>query len=200
VKKKSYLFYTIILLGFYSCGSFKEIIQPSASPNTAKSFIELKDGQIISGTTIQYPGPAQLDFSKFDPFKKQAGGEDWVGIDGKQYKISEVYGAQDKGMFRAFTHDKIITRLRKGKLNLYWYETDAVVGSNTGFFKDPHYVYEASRGDFKQINGSLDIFYEAISANTAAAALCKELFPYLSFNGNKIQEEKLLQVVDLYNK
>ncbi len=200
MKKQSFLFYTIVILGFYSCGSIKEIMQPSASPNTAKSFIELKDGQIISGNTIQYPGPAQLDFSKFDPFKKQTSGEDWVGIDGRQYNINDVYGVQDKGLFRAFTHDKIITRLRKGKLNLYWYETDAISGPNSGLFKDPHYVYEVSRSEFKQINGSLDIFYETISANTAAAALCKELFPYLSFNGSKIQEEKLLRVVDLYNK
>jgi hypothetical protein len=124
-----------MLLGFILCGSIKEIMQPSAQSNTGTSFIELKNGQIITGNTIQFPGPAQLDFSKFDPFKKQVGGEDWVGIDGKQYNISEVYGAQDKGLFRAFTHDKIITRLRKGKLNLYWYETDAVVGSNTGFLK-----------------------------------------------------------------
>lgn len=178
-----------------------EMANEPASPKAAGiSFIELKDGTIVNGKTITYPQPEQIDFSKIDFFKRQVRNDDWIGIDERKVPVETIYGFQDNGVFRALHLNRVLLRLEKGKLNLYSFKRDQENLSGSNMFKETVYVYEKIKGNFKAIDDRLDLFYESIADNTAAANLCKELFPYLSIPKMESSGEKLKRVVTLYNQ
>lgn len=190
----------VAALQFVSCTTLLEMAEPKEPKPTGSSFIELKDGKVISGTTISYPQPPQIDFSKIDFFKRQVRDDDWIGIDEQKIPVASIYGYQDKGVYRALYKDRVLERLEKGRLNLYSFERDVQSLGGQNLYKETVYVYEKERGQFKAIDDRLDLFYEAIADNINAANLCKELFPYLSFSNMSSSGEKLRKVVGVYNQ
>jgi len=201
---KQQLSLLLIISSLVSCSEMKELglgnNNTAASQKTGTSFIELKDGTVITGKEIIYPKPGNIDFSKFDPFKKQTPPDDSIGIGNRKFAKESIYGYQDKGVFKAFHKTILLTRLRKGKLNLYSYETDAPTVSSSGILKETHVVFEKERGKFIPIYNSLEYFYETVSVNAAAGSLTKELFPYLTISPSEMSKDKLLRIVDVYNQ
>lgn len=200
VKNSSFLWTAFFILHMSSCTTLLEMADQKPASASGTSFIVLKDGKVLNGKTISYPQPPQNDFSKIDFFKRQVRDDDWIAIDEQKISIASIYGYQDNGVFRALYKDRVLERLAKGKINLYSFERDAESLSGMPLFKETVYVYEKEKGLFKAIDDRLDLFYEAIADNTAAAALCKELFPYLSFSKMASSGEKLKRVVERYNQ
>jgi hypothetical protein len=193
-----YFFYTgLVCCYLTSCFGLKEwpVNKPETAIVNGSSFIELKDGSIINGSRIVYPAAPSIDFSKFDPFKKQTVDENWIGIDSRKIPKDSIYGYQDQGKFTALHLSIALSRLAKGKINLYSFER-IPEGSS---FNTTYYVFEKEREQFKKIDGSLEQFYELISDKDAAAKLCKELFPYLQMSSMPSAGDKLKKIVDLYN-
>jgi hypothetical protein len=174
--------------------------EPAKKPAGGPSFIELKDGSIIKGNEIRLTQPANLDFSRFDPLKRQTADPDWVSIDDRKIPEDSIYGYQDKGVFTAVYKHYHMKRLRKGRISIYSFETKGDNMAGSGMFTEVHMVFEKERGRFTQIHDRLETFYEAIKDHAAAAALCRELFPHLSMSQLPTAREKLLQVADVYNQ
>jgi hypothetical protein len=84
-------------------------------------------------------------------------------------------------------------------MNLYFYETDASSYGN-GMLMQPNFVYEKLRGNFSVIHTNMESFYNDIEDNPAAASLCKTLFPYLKLGNPNMAKDKILQIVDSYNR
>jgi hypothetical protein len=190
----------VAILQFVSCTTLLEMAEPKEAKPTGSSFIELKDGKVISGKTIGYPPPPQFDLSEIDFFKRKVRDDDWIAIDEQKIPVASIYGYQDKGLYRALYKDRVLERLEKGRLNLYSFERDVQGLGGQNLYKETVYVYEKERGQFKAIDDRLDLFYEAITDNANAANLCKELFPYLSFSKMSSSGEKLRRVVGVYNQ
>jgi hypothetical protein len=189
-----------VMLVLNGCTSLLELDKESAPQKSAAGFIEKKDGTIIKGTSVTFPEPEKIDFSTIDFLKRRTRDDDWIAVDGQKIPLKDIYGFQENNVFRAVHENYLLTRLEKGKLNLYSFERDKPGLSGSNMFKETAYVYEKVRGRFVLIDERLDLFYAAIEDNKEATALCKELFPYLRMPQMKSSEEKLKQVVALYNK
>lgn len=190
----------MLCISMFSCTTLLEMTEKEEPKPSGSSFIELKDGKIINGKTISYPQPEQMDFSKIDFLKRQVRDDDWIGIDEQKIPVTSIYGYQDKGAYRALYKNRVLERLEKGRINLYSFERDVQSLGGQNLYKETVYVFEKERGQFKAIEDRLDLFYESITENTAAANLCKELFPYLSFSKMASSGEKLKRVVAVYNQ
>lgn len=183
-----------------ACTSLLELDKEQEPKKAAGGFVEKKDGTIINGKSVTFPEPEKIDFSTIDFLKRRTRDDDWIAVDGQKIPLKDIYGFQENKVFRAVHENYLLTRLEKGKLNLYSFERDkpSLSGSNT--FKETAYVYEKVRGRFVLIDEKLDLFYAAIEDNAEATKLCRELFPYLRMPQMKSSEDKLKQVVALYNK
>ena len=189
-----------IVAGLNACTTLLEMDKESAPQKTTAGFVEKKDGTIIKGTSITFPEPEKIDFSTIDFFKRRTRDDDWIAVDGEKIPLKDIYGFQANKVFRAVHENYLLTRLEKGKLNLYSFERDKPSLSGSSTFKETAYVYEKVRGRFVLIDEKLDLFYAAIEDNAEATKLCRELFPYLRMPQMKSSEDKLKQVVALYNR
>jgi hypothetical protein len=199
--KKQIIIIQILLLtaGFTSCSSLTGFEDKGAAQKSrGSSFIELKDGSVLPGKELRLPRPLQLDLSTMKTINEGAG---WVAIDDRKVDTNLIYGYQDKGVFYAFIKNIPAKRHRKGRINLYSFETQGDNMAGAGMRTETQIVFEKKRGVFAGIYDRLDYFYEHIIDNAAAAVLCKELFPYLSFSSQMISSlEKLQRVVHVYNQ
>lgn len=160
-------------------------------------FVETKSGERIVGDKITYSNTGSGN-------KKQY----WTTIGNRKIKSDEVAYTQTDGVFKARAHsaeysDIEVTRLRAGKINLYYFEHPAMItGPNTYDVRGAYHIYyfEKQKGHCEPLY--FDTFSKALSDNSEALRKFSQFFPKSKIpmfdeNGNLT---KLLSVVDFYNK
>jgi hypothetical protein len=194
-----------LLLFLCSCVSNKGFQKPfltehkSGMEQSNNVFIIKKTGQKITGSKLSY-SPTSIWRVKQK--------EDWIAVDGEQVYTDECEIIQTtesyKRLFKpaqpVYQPAFFISRLRYGRISLYYYEHEAMDHGNDVRGAYHVYVFEKQKDKLEEMD--YESFAAAVKDNAAASQKFRELYPNSKiprFN-EKGNLKNLLAVVELYNR
>jgi hypothetical protein len=162
-------------------------------------FVIRKNGQKVEGKKLTY------SHSSIWRVEQK---ENWIAVDGQKIQDSEYEIIQTEKAYRhlyfpddtRFGRPFFINRLRYGKINLYYYQHNALANGKDVRGDYHVYVFEKEKG--KLISLDYDSFSNALSDKKDALRKFSQLYPKgkiptFSEKGNLAN---LIQVTELYNK
>jgi hypothetical protein len=192
------LFCTALMVALCSCVMTKTYTAEEKKMllDNSSVFVEKNDGQKVTGSKISYPSS----------FSKSA----WVSIDDQKFEPKDIKAYQSKKVYRVKfgTENNWVwaTQLKRGKINLFYYETNEhktyydgtkYVTHNTS---TQHFVFQKDNG--KLLEATLETISDMLKDNKEAYGKFnnqfkpgKILFPKQLQNHPK----ELFDIVDIYN-
>lgn len=132
-------------------------------------------------------------------------GSGWVKLDGQKYEFSELQNFQDRHAYCAKFNNVWAKQLKRGKINLYYYETAAPMprtspSGGTQYEYHQHFVFQKGNGPLQEL--SKEAISEMLSDNREAQAKFDAQFhPGQKFLPKQLDKHPnvLFEVVDMYN-
>jgi hypothetical protein len=189
-----FVFLTLVLL-MTSCVTAKTYTDEEKKMRlpTDQFFIIKTDGQKVVGSKVSTPGG--FNFSAT-----------WVKLDGQKYEFDQLQNFQDRHSYYAKFNDVWAKQLKRGKINLFYYETQqrvAMAGppSATPRYETiQHFVFQ--KGDEPLHELSIEAVSALLSDNREAQDKFDAQFqPGRKFLPKQMKNHPkvLFEVIDIYN-
>ena len=170
----------------YSAEETKMRIQPD------RYFVIKTDGTKIVGKKLSMPSGFHLT-------------KEWVELDGQKYRSDSLQNYQDAHAFYAKFGGTWVRQLKRGKINLFYYETATPMmkmnpTAPTQYEYHQHFVFQKGDGPLQE--GSIEAISEALSENREAKAKFDAQFhPGQKFLPKELDKHPtvVFDVIDMYN-
>jgi hypothetical protein len=128
-----------------------------------------------------------------------------VKLDGQKYQFDELLNVQDRHAYYAKFNNLWVKQLKRGKINLYYFETStpmmgATPSSPTRYEYHQHFVFQKGDGPMQEL--SKEAISEMLSDNREAQAKFDAQFhPGQKFLPKQLDKHPkvLFDVIDMYN-
>jgi len=154
-------------------------------------FVIKTNGEKVAGKKISVPNGA--------------GFSSRVKLDGQKYELDQLLNVQDRHAYYAKFNNLWVKQLKRGKINLYYFETStSVMGSTpsapTRYEYTQHFVFQKGDGPMQEL--SKGAISEMLSDNREAQAKFDAQFhPGQKFLPKQLDKHPkvLFEVIDMYN-
>ncbi len=130
---------------------------------------------------------------------------EWVNMDGQKYNFDSLQNYQDRNTFYSKFGNHWVRQLKRGKINLFYYETAdrvATMGptANSQYEYHQHFVFQKGDGPLQEL--SKEAISELLRDNREAQAKFDAQFkPGQKFLPKQLDKhpQTLFEVIDMYN-
>jgi hypothetical protein len=155
-------------------------------------FVIKTNGEKIVGKEVSQPGGFHT-------------GADWIKLDKQKYPLEEVQSYQDRHAFFVKFDDKWVKQLKRGKINLYYYETvTRMMASSPSaparYQSNQYFVFQKGDGPLQQLSkeGISQLLSDNREAQDKFDAQFKPGQKWLPKQLDK-HPKVLFEVIDMYN-
>jgi hypothetical protein len=156
-------------------------------------FVIKANGEKIAGKKVSMPSGFHLT-------------QEWVKLDGKKYAFDSLANYQDRHSYYAKFGKSWVRQLKRGKINLYYYETATPMmkmspSETTRYEYHQHFVFQKGDGPLQELGK--EAISEALSDNREAQAkFDAEFKPGRVWLPKQLDKHPraLFEAVDMYNK
>ena len=198
---------TLLCVVFASCMATRPISHPVSGAKLIgkepgnEIFVLKNNGEKISGSSFTYANHRPVDVAGY------------FHIDNVKVSYKDLKAYQDGNGYYAVLRDEkhksgtLISRVRRGEINLYVNEIRLSQGSGNTHSTEYHYDYYFNKADNQITHVEYNNLENAISVNEKALDLLHNLFPKKKIpfdrNGQAYSDDgtgaKLIKVFELYN-